>query len=101
MALLAATLLWATLVLAESPRLRDWCAYGLLLGFALLTDPSLGAALPLLLGWAGVSSSRPRLHAFTRAGACGHLCNPLLRPLDCAQLRGISPLHTSALEFRL
>lgn len=52
-ALLAATLLWATLTIAESPRMRAWCAYGFLWGFALLTDPSLGAALPLLLGWAG------------------------------------------------
>ena len=77
MALLAATLLWATLELAESPRLREWCAYGLLWGFALLTDPSLGAALPLLLGWAAY---RARAHGFTRlqgpalAAACAILC---------------------------
>ena len=76
-ALLAATLLWATLELAESPRLRDWCAYGLLWGFALLTDPSLGAALPLLLGWVAY---RARVHGFTRlrgpalAAACAILC---------------------------
>ena len=76
-ALLAATLLWATLELAESPRLRNWCAYGLLWGFALLTDPSLGAALPFLLGWAAY---RARAHGFTRlhgpalAAACAILC---------------------------
>jgi len=29
-ALLAATILWATLELAESRRWRDWCGYGLL-----------------------------------------------------------------------
>jgi hypothetical protein len=51
-ALLAATLLWATLELAESQRLRDWCAYGLLWGFTLMTNPSLGSLLPFLLGWA-------------------------------------------------
>jgi len=51
-ALLAATLLWATLELAESPRVRDWCAYGLLWAFALLTNPALGSVLPFLLGWA-------------------------------------------------
>src|ERR1700739_3562515 len=31
-ALLAAVILWATLKLSESARLRDWCAYGLLWG---------------------------------------------------------------------
>jgi 4-amino-4-deoxy-L-arabinose transferase-like glycosyltransferase len=51
-ALLAAILLWATLELAESARRRDWCAYGLLWGFTLMTNPSLGSLLPFLLGWA-------------------------------------------------
>jgi hypothetical protein len=51
-ALLAATLLWATLQLADSNRLRDWCGYGLLWGFTLMTNPSLGSILPFLLAWA-------------------------------------------------
>jgi Dolichyl-phosphate-mannose-protein mannosyltransferase len=50
-ALLAATILWATLALAESERVLNWCAYGLLWGFALMTNPALGALLPFLLGW--------------------------------------------------
>jgi hypothetical protein len=50
-ALLAATILWATLALAESQRARDWCAYGLLWGFTLMTNGTLAALLPLLLGW--------------------------------------------------
>ena len=50
-ALLAATILWGTLALAESRRMRDWCAYGFLWGFSLLTNPALAAALPFLLGW--------------------------------------------------
>ena len=50
-ALLAAILLWATLVLADSRRVRDWCAYGILWGFSLLTNPALGATLPFLFGW--------------------------------------------------
>jgi len=50
-ALLAATILWATIALVESRRTRDWCAYGLIWGFALLTNPALGAVLPFLLGW--------------------------------------------------
>jgi hypothetical protein len=51
-ALLAATILWATLALVESRRMRDWRAYGFLWGFTLLTNPALAAALPFLLGWA-------------------------------------------------
>jgi dolichyl-phosphate-mannose-protein mannosyltransferase len=51
-ALLAATILWATLVLVETRRMRDWCAYGFLWGFTLLTNPALATTLPFLLGWA-------------------------------------------------
>lgn len=51
-ALLAATILWATLKLAESQRFRDWCWYGLLWGFTLMTNPALASLLPFLLGWA-------------------------------------------------
>src|SRR6202789_1141386 len=50
-ALLAATILWATLALAESQRLRDWCAYGLLWGMALMCNATLAALFPFLLGW--------------------------------------------------
>ena len=50
-ALLAATILWATLALAESQRLRDRCGYGLLWGLALMTNPTLASSLPFLLGW--------------------------------------------------
>jgi Dolichyl-phosphate-mannose-protein mannosyltransferase len=57
-AFLAAALLWATLEVSESQRLRDWCAYGLLWGFTLMTNPSLGSLLPFLLGWAAYRSGR-------------------------------------------
>jgi 4-amino-4-deoxy-L-arabinose transferase-like glycosyltransferase len=50
-ALLMTTILWATLELAETQRARDWWGYGLLWGFALMTNPSLGSVLPVLLGW--------------------------------------------------
>lgn len=51
--LLGATILWATLSLEEKPRgMKSWCGYGLLWGFALMTNPAFGALLPLLLGWA-------------------------------------------------
>jgi 4-amino-4-deoxy-L-arabinose transferase-like glycosyltransferase len=57
-ALLGATLLWATLELAESQRLSDWCTYGLLWGLALLTNPALASLLPFLLGWATYHAMR-------------------------------------------
>lgn len=70
-ALLAATILWATIALAKTQRTRHWAAYGLLWGFALLSNPALGAVLPLLLGWlayrelrdpqAGAQFARPAL----------------------------------------
>jgi hypothetical protein len=50
-ALLAATILCATLKLARSNRARDWCAYGLLWGFALMTNGTLAGLLPFLFGW--------------------------------------------------
>jgi hypothetical protein len=51
-ALLGAGFLWATLELADSPqRTRNWCGYGLLWGFTLMTNPALGLLLPFLLGW--------------------------------------------------
>jgi hypothetical protein len=50
-ALLAATILWATLALAESRRLRDWSAYGLLWGIALMFNATLAGLFPFLAGW--------------------------------------------------
>jgi Dolichyl-phosphate-mannose-protein mannosyltransferase len=55
-ALLVATILWATLALelaesADSQRLRNWCAYGLLWGIALMFNATLAALFPFLAGW--------------------------------------------------
>jgi hypothetical protein len=49
--LLAATILWATLRVAGSRRVRDWCAYGFLWGVVLMTNATLLSGLPLLLAW--------------------------------------------------
>jgi hypothetical protein len=57
-ALLMAVILWVTLELAESARWRDWAWYGVLWGFALMTNPSLGSMLPFLLAWAAYRGSR-------------------------------------------
>jgi len=61
-ALLVASLLWATLELADSRRVRDWCFYGLLWGFALLTNPAIALLFPELLAWAAYRI-RDRAHA--------------------------------------
>lgn len=50
-ALLVATIVWATLRLCESPSPVGWSLYGLLWGFTLMTNPSIAAVLPFLLGW--------------------------------------------------
>jgi 4-amino-4-deoxy-L-arabinose transferase-like glycosyltransferase len=50
-ALLAATLLWATLRVAESVRRGEFLAYGALWGLSLLTNPALGSLFPFLFGW--------------------------------------------------
>src|ERR1700685_345418 len=59
-ALLAATILWAPLALAESQRLRDWCAYGLLWGIALMFNATLAALFPFLAGWLGSRGGEER-----------------------------------------
>jgi len=50
-ALLAAAVLWATLYVADSLRVRDFALYGILWGITLLTNPALGVLLPFLLAW--------------------------------------------------
>jgi hypothetical protein len=56
--LLAAALVWATLSVAESRRARDWCLYGVLWGFALMTNATLLAGLPPMLGWMAYRRSK-------------------------------------------
>ncbi|MFZ0619526.1 MAG: glycosyltransferase family 39 protein [Candidatus Acidiferrales bacterium] len=57
-ALLAAIILWSTLEIADSRRVRDWILYGLLWGLTLMTNPTLASLLPLLLGWAAWRAHR-------------------------------------------
>jgi hypothetical protein len=71
-ALLVATILWATLELADTQSARNWCGYGLLWGFALMTNPALSSLLPLLLGWAAYRGlQQGRLLLSRPALACG------------------------------
>jgi len=82
-ALLSATILWATLALAESGRVFNWCGYGLLWGFALMTNPALGTLLPFFLGWlarrgrqayCGLGESRLRWKRVLMAAGVAILC---------------------------
>jgi len=50
-AFLMATILWATVALCSTQKLRDWVAYGALWGIALLTNPALGILFPVFLAW--------------------------------------------------
>jgi len=52
--LLATTLLWMTFHISNSASAKRWLAYGLLWAIALLTNPSLGIALPFFLIWAAL-----------------------------------------------
>jgi 4-amino-4-deoxy-L-arabinose transferase-like glycosyltransferase len=58
---LAATILWATLVVADSRKRGAWCGYGLLWGVSLLTNPSLGACMPALLVWVAYRTRQRKL----------------------------------------
>jgi 4-amino-4-deoxy-L-arabinose transferase-like glycosyltransferase len=76
-AFLAATILWATRNLAESNRALNWCGYGLLWGFSLMTNPALGVLLPFLLGWLAYRSlgeSRLRWKRVALAAGVAILC---------------------------
>jgi hypothetical protein len=73
--LLVATLLWATMKLAETGRKRDWCLYGLLWGFALLTNPAATLLLPVLLMWAAF---RLRARSVERKQPTAGLIGPAL-----------------------
>jgi Dolichyl-phosphate-mannose-protein mannosyltransferase len=73
-ALLVATILWATLALeragsADSQRLRNWCAYGLLWGIALMFNATLAALFPFLAGWLAYRAHQQKQKWFNNAAA--------------------------------
>ena len=102
-AFLAAAILWATLVVANSARLRDWCLYGLLWGLALLTNPALGALLPFLLAWAVFHSHRNGRRVWTHAllaAAIAALCCLPWTIRNYVQFHQLIPLRSN-LPFEL
>ena len=50
-ALMAALILWATLAIRDSNRVKDWIGYGLLWGVGLMVNASILAVAPFLLLW--------------------------------------------------
>jgi hypothetical protein len=50
-ALAAALILWATMAIRDSQRLRDWVGYGLLWGVGLMINAAIFALVPFLFGW--------------------------------------------------
>src|SRR5271169_808678 len=68
-ALLVATILWATLALAEFQRLRNWCVYGLLWGTALMFNATLAALFPFLAAWLAYRARQQNRAWFTNAAA--------------------------------
>jgi len=50
-ALMAGLVLWATMAIVDSRKLRDWIGYGLLWGAALMTNASFLSVFPILLVW--------------------------------------------------
>ncbi len=76
-ALLATTLLWATMVVSESVSNSRWAAYGLLWGFGLMTNAALLSLLLFLFGWAEFRSHRMGKYDFRNpllAAAMAMLC---------------------------
>ncbi len=73
-ALLVALLLYFTLSVDASRKLRDWLVYGALWGFALLTNASIGA---LLLPWIGWTFYRkPQLATASETPGTTHSSSP-------------------------
>lgn len=66
-ALLAAMLLWLALELPQRPSAASWVRFGLLCGLALMTNPALGAAIPMLLLWAAWRARKCDSRAWLKA----------------------------------
>ncbi|MDP9053781.1 MAG: glycosyltransferase family 39 protein, partial [Acidobacteriota bacterium] len=75
-ALLGATVLWATLRIADSDDERDWTLYGLLWGIVLMTNAAVLSILPPLLGWAAFRHRGSLKNATLAAGMIVLACTP-------------------------
>lgn len=97
-ALLAATVLWATLAVSESGLFRDWCLNGLLWGVAVLTNPALTLPFPLLFGWSWLRSRRlakaQHFHALAAVLIAALCCAPwTIR--NYVQFHGFIPMRSN------
>lgn len=50
-ALMAGLVLWATMAIVDSRRVRDWIGYGLLWGLALMTNAAFASVIPFIFAW--------------------------------------------------
>ncbi len=73
-ALLGATLIWATLKLADTTSDRAWTLYGLLWGVVLMANATVLSLFPPLLGWAAWRSRAYALRNIALACAMVILC---------------------------
>src|ERR1039458_5652151 len=62
-ALAAALILWATLAIRDSKRLKDWIGYGLLWGAGLMVNAAIFALAPFLFGWLALDRKSTRLNS--------------------------------------
>jgi hypothetical protein len=69
-ALCMAVMLYVTLLLRDSPRLRNWAGYGALWAFCALLNASLLATLPFLVAWVILDLRRKRAPWVRGAAAC-------------------------------
>lgn len=75
-ALLGATVVWATLRIADRASERDWSLYGLLWGVTLMANAAVGSLAPLLVGWAAWKSRNWLRNAALAAGMIVLCCVP-------------------------
>ncbi len=97
-ALLVATIFWGTLALAGSSRVRDWGAYGLLWGLTLMTNATLIALLPLLLGWLAYRAQKQQRPWIRPCSAFNRNRCLVLRSVDYSQLRNLPHLRSAAVS---
>jgi 4-amino-4-deoxy-L-arabinose transferase-like glycosyltransferase len=97
-ALFVAILLWATLAVAESVRVRSWCLYGALWGVALLTNPAIAPLCPVLLAWAAYRRRGSGSAWFARPAAAAGiavLCCVLWTIRNYVQFHKFIPLRSN------
>jgi hypothetical protein len=83
-AFLVALLLYLTLALSDSHKVRDWLAYGAWWGLSLLTNASIGALLLPWIGWTFYRQAQATASATSGSGnPCRATSSANAHPLKC------------------